>query len=245
MTGSSTTPALPSPGARIVVLSGAGLSAASGVPTFRDADGLWEGHAIEEVATPAAWRRDAELVRRFYDERRENVVSVLPNPAHEALTNLQHFWKGEVTLVTQNVDGLLAKAGAEHVIEMHGTLFKLRCEADEGHPHVGLAGRQDPERCCRTCGRRLRPDIVWFGEVPREMDRIERALRTTDVFVSVGTSGQVWPAAGFVEVARASGALTVEINPRPTRSAFDVVFAEPAEVALPRIVGDWLATTWS
>ncbi|MBN2801010.1 MAG: NAD-dependent protein deacylase [Deltaproteobacteria bacterium] len=228
-------------GQRLVVLSGAGLSKASGIPTFRDADGLWEQHRLEEVATPQAWRRDPDLVRRFYDERRMNALSALPNPAHEALVRLQHaLGRRRVTLITQNVDGLLEKAGAIEVLAMHGSLWGVRCERDEAHPHLQIAGVQSPGARCSVCGAPLRPDIVWFGEQPQAVDRVTEALERCDVFLSVGTSGLVYPAAGFALAARARGAVTIEVNPEPSGGAFDEVIAKPAEEALPCLVADWL-----
>jgi NAD-dependent deacetylase len=226
---------------RIVVLSGAGLSKASGIPTFRDADGLWEGYRVEEVATPEAWVRDAELVRNFYDVRRVNCTHVLPNAGHEALARLQHrLGPDRVTLVTQNIDGLLQKAGAADVIEMHGSLFRLRCEHDGRHPMVQVAGAQSRTARCARCGGRLRPAVVWFGEEPVEMDRILDAISRCDTFVSVGTSGVVYPAAGFASIARRFGKHTIEVNPITTGAVFDEVIAEPAEEALPRLVDRWL-----
>ena len=226
---------------QIVVLSGAGLSAASGVPTFRDADGLWEGHRFEDVATPQAWFRDRELVRRFYDQRRVNCASVLPNPGHEALARLQHLLgPKQVTLVTQNVDGLLQKASANDVIEMHGSLFRLKCEHSDDHPRIGVYGPQDRDGVCSVCGAAMRPDIVWFGEMPEYMERIEHALRGCELFVSVGTSGVVYPAAGFSQMARQLGAHCVEVNPNPSGGVFHEVIAEGSETALPRLVGHWL-----
>ena len=228
-------------GTRVVVLSGAGLSKASGIPTFRDADGLWEGHEVTDVATPDAWQRDCDTVRRFYDERRINCASVLPNAAHFALSRLQHaVGVARCTLITQNIDGLLQKAGADHVIEMHGSLFRLRCEHDASHPCVGVFGPQNPTQTCKICGSRMRPDVVWFGEVPYDMDKIERAVTNCDLFLSVGTSGLVYPAAGLSALARAHGATTIEINPVPSGGPFDEVVAEPAETALPRVIGKWL-----
>lgn len=228
-------------GTRVVVLSGAGLSKASGVPTFRDADGLWEGHAVEDVATPEAWLRDRTLVRRFYDGRRIACASVLPNEGHAALARLQHaLGTQRCTLITQNIDGLLQKAGAADVIEMHGSLWRLRCEASPHHPSVGVFGAQNPEARCALCHALLRPDVVWFGEMPYDLDRIEAAVTRCDVFLSVGTSGLVYPAAGLVRLAKAAGARCIEINPVPSGGSFDEVVAEPAETALPRFVGQWL-----
>lgn len=226
---------------RIVVLSGAGLSKASGVPTFRDHDGLWQGHRFEDLATPEAWVRDRDRVRAFYDMRRVGCASVLPNPGHEALSRLQHALGAKrVSLITQNVDGLLQKAAAVDVIEMHGSLWRLRCSADGGHPHIGIYGEQDPRSRCALCGAWMRPDVVWFGEVPEHLDRIERALIACDVFVAVGTSGAVYPAAGFTAVARSHGAKCIEINPEPSGGRFDEVVVATAEDALPDLVARWL-----
>jgi NAD-dependent deacetylase len=228
-------------GTRVVVLSGAGLSKASGIPTFRDADGLWEGQDVLTVATPEAWQRDAATVRRFYDERRVSCAPVMPNDGHTALSRLQHaLGVKRCTLITQNIDGLLQKASAEHVIEMHGSLFRLRCEAAADHPKVGVFGAQNPDATCRICGASMRPDVVWFGEIPYELEAIEAAVQACDLFISVGTSGVVYPAAGLVALAKTYGATTVEINPEPSGADFDEVYAEAAEDALPRVVGAWL-----
>ncbi|MFZ5477757.1 MAG: NAD-dependent deacylase [Myxococcota bacterium] len=226
---------------RVVVLSGAGLSAASGVPTFRDANGLWEGHRVEDVATPEAWWRDPATVRRFYDERRVACAKVSPNAGHNALARLRAAWGARVTLVTQNIDGLLGAAGCDDVVEMHGSLWHLRCEHDETHPWVPVRGPQDADATC-ACGGRLRPAVVWFGEVPFHLDRIVDAVRSADTFVSVGTSGLVYPAAGFTSLARRVGARCVEVNPSPAGGDFDEVLAEGSEVALPRMVEAWLSS---
>lgn len=235
-------PSPPPPGGRVLVLSGAGLSAASGVPTFRGAGGLWEGQRVEDVATPEAWYRDRDAVRRFYDGRRIGMGGVAPNAGHEALVRLQRAWGADrVALVTQNIDGLLSAAGAEDVLEMHGSIRHLRCEADEEHPWVPIQGAQDRDARCRICGAWLRPAVVWFGEIPLQMDRIGGLLQTCHTFLSVGTSGLVYPAAGFVRVARQLGARTIEVNPEPSGDLFHVVVAEGAEVALPRLVEHWLS----
>jgi len=230
---------------KVVILSGAGLSVASGVPTFRGAGGLWEGYRLEEVATPEAWFADRELVRRFYDMRREGCAAVQPNPGHDALAELQNQWGVErVVLVTQNIDGLLQKAGAQSVIEMHGSLWRLKCERDDAHPSVAIEGEQSRDKHCAECGGFLRPEVVWFGEVPAFMGDIGIALSQCGLFLSVGTSGQVYPAAGFSSVARHQvGAITVEVNPAPTGGSFGHVVADAAETALPRIVEHWLSGT--
>lgn len=218
----------------IVVLTGAGLSAESGIPTFRAADGLWERHRIEDVATPEAFHRDPDLVLRFYDMRRAAAAAAQPNAAHHALARLSR--RTGVTLITQNVDALLDRAGAQDVIPMHGRLDGALCAAC-GHrwPAPPTMPRTLP---CPACGAgAARPDIVWFGEMPYHMDRIEAALDQADLFAAIGTSGQVYPAAGFVDVARMVGAATVELNLEPTAPGrFDEVLTGPAS----RIVPAWV-----
>ena len=230
------------PEGNVVFLSGAGLSAASGIPTFRGAGGLWEGFDVSEVATPEAWAANPALVRRFYDARRVAAASVAPNEGHKALARLQKAWGHErVQLVTQNIDGLLQRAGAVQVTEMHGALRELRCEANEAHPHVPISGAQDPAATCARCMAPLRPAIVWFGEMPVHMERIQSELLQCELFVSVGTSGVVYPAAGFVRIARMVGARCAEVNPEPSGGPFHEIVTEGAETALPRLVDGWLA----
>ena len=195
----------------IVVLTGAGVSAESGIATFRGPDGLWEGHRVEDVATPQAFRRDPALVQKFYDARRAALARVEPNAAHRALARLDAEWPGEFLLVTQNVDDLHERAGSRRLLHMHGELKRVRCTAC-GAVAVWDAPLADGPPCPRCAAPRLRPDIVWFGEMPYAMDRIDAALRACDLFVSIGTSGAVYPAAGFVEVARRTGAATLELN---------------------------------
>lgn len=219
----------------IVILTGAGVSAESGVPTFRDANGLWEGHDVMDVATPEGFARDPALVQRFYDERRAALAGVEPNAAHRALARLQREHRGNVTLVTQNVDDLHERAGSE-VLHMHGELRRARCLDCSGvHPWlepIGSTGR------CPACGGGLRPHIVWFGEMPFELERIGEALGGCDLFVAIGTSGEVYPAAGFVHEARAANARTLEINLVPSGGAgFDEVRAGAAT----REVAAWVA----
>jgi NAD-dependent deacetylase len=200
----------------IVILTGAGISAESGLATFRDADGLWEGHRIEDVATPEAFRRDPALVQAFYDARRARLKEVEPNAAHVALARLDANWPGELLIVTQNVDDLHERAGAERVLHMHGELKSAWCLACGERSGWEEDLRAAPR--CPSCGAagKLRPDIVWFGEMPYEMERIEQALMEADLFVSIGTSGAVYPAAGFVQTARYRGAQTLEINLAPS-----------------------------
>jgi NAD-dependent deacetylase len=204
----------------IFILTGAGISAESGVATFRGPDGLWEGHRVEDVATPEAFRRDPALVQKFYDARRETLRQVEPNAAHQALARLDLSWPGELLIVTQNVDDLHERGGAERVLHMHGKLRSAWCLAcDE---RVRWEEELSSGPACPSCGEggRMRPDIVWFGEMPYEMDRIEEALRTADLFVSIGTSGAVYPAAGYVQTARYLGIPTLEMNLEPSQGSF-------------------------
>ena len=204
----------------IVILTGAGVSAESGVATFRGPDGLWEGHRVEDVATPEAFKRDPALVHAFYDARRAKLGTVEPNAAHKALAKLDTEWPGELLLVTQNVDDLHERAGSNRLIHMHGELTSGWCLAcDERFPWSGPMGEA---AACPSCSREghVRPDIVWFGEMPYEMDRIEESLRDCDLFVSIGTSGAVYPAAGFVQTARYCGARTLEMNLEPSLGSY-------------------------
>jgi NAD-dependent deacetylase len=204
----------------IVILTGAGISAESGVATFRGPDGLWEGHRVEDVATPEAFARDPALVQAFYDARRARLSSVVPNAAHEALARLDREWTGELLIVTQNVDDLHERAGAERLLHMHGELKSAWCLACDGR--TGWAGSLGDHPICPLCGvsGQLRPDIVWFGEMPYEMGRIDSALMKADLFISIGTSGAVYPAAGFVQTARYRGAQTIEVNLEPSLGSF-------------------------
>ena len=206
----------------IVVLTGAGISAESGLATFRDADGLWEGHRVEEVATPEGFAADPDLVHAFYDARRAALDTVEPNAAHHALALLEQRWRedgrGDFLLVTQNVDDLHDRAGSADVLHMHGSLRTAWCLACDGHPELTGSTNGTP---CPGCGAvALRPDVVWFGEVPRGLDQIDDALRRVDVFVSVGTSGAVHPAASFVQYALARRARTVELNLAPSEGSW-------------------------
>ena len=195
----------------IVVLTGAGISAESGIDTFRAAGGLWEQHRVEDVATPEGFARDPEKVQQFYDARRAAVQAVKPNAAHRALAKLDAQWDGELLIVTQNVDDLHERAGARRVNHMHGELLSALCTACAAR-HAWTAPLIDRPPCPACGTRALRPDVVWFGEIPYDMDRIYAALRKADQFVSIGTSGAVYPAAGFVTDAREVGARTLELN---------------------------------
>ena len=195
----------------IVILTGAGISAESGLKTFRAEDGLWENHPVEDVATPEGFARDPALVQRFYDERRAQVRAAAPNAAHQALGRLDRQFDGELLIATQNIDDLHERGGARRVLHMHGEALSAWCQGcDARHRWKGTLG-DGP--ACPSCGEAaLRPDIVWFGEMPYQMDRIFDALAQADLFVSIGTSGAVYPAAGFVQQAAAHGARTLELN---------------------------------
>ncbi len=199
----------------IVVLTGAGISAESGVPTFRDSDGLWEGHRIEDVATPEAYDEKPTSVQKFYDARRKALADVQPNPAHVALGRLEEVLGDKLFLVTQNIDDLHERGGSTQVAHMHGELLKALCRSCESRvPWTGDLADFPP---CPRCGvSELRPDVVWFGEVPYGMDVIQGRLLGSDLFVSIGTSGAVYPAAGFVQLASACGARTLELNLDPS-----------------------------
>lgn len=227
----------------IVILTGAGVSAESGLATFRGPDGLWEGHRVEDVATPEAFRRDPGLVHSFYDARRSKLGTVEPNEAHRALARLDREWPGELLLVTQNVDDLHERAGSKRLVHMHGELTKgwcLRC-----NQRFGWLGPMGEKAHCPKCSEQgfVRPDIVWFGEMPYEMERIEQALHGCDLFLSIGTSGAVYPAAGFVQTARYRGALTIEINLEPSLGSymFDETRTGRAGELVPRWVDEILS----
>jgi len=221
----------------IVILTGAGISAESGLATFRGPGGLWEGHRVEDVCTPQALARNPALVHRFYDERRAKLAEVEPNPAHRALARLEREWAGELLLVTQNVDDLHERGGCGQVLHMHGELNSALCAS------CGAArpwqGSLPPGSVCPVCGApALRPDIVFFGEMPYQMDRIDAALRNCDLFVSIGTSGAVYPAAGFVQTARYVGAETLELNLDP--SAGSIYFHESRMGPAGELVPEWV-----
>jgi len=227
---------------KIVVLTGAGISAESGLGTFRDAGGIWTRYALEDVATPEGFARDPGLVHRFYNARRAQAAEARPNPAHEALARLEAGHDGEVLIVTQNVDGLHEAAGSHNVLHMHGALAGALCH---GCAHRWPAPMEmAPEDACPACGARAtRPDVVWFGEMPHGMDRIERALDGADLFAAIGTSGQVYPAAAFVQMARAGGAHTVELNLERSAASedFDELRHGPASAVVPGWVTELLA----
>lgn len=230
----------------IVILTGAGISAESGVPTFRASDGLWCGHRVEEVATPEGFRANPDLVQDFYNQRRRQLREVEPNAAHHALARLAAEWPHEVLLVTQNVDDLHDRAHSSsdnfELIHMHGELLKARCTRTERvctWSEDILPDTVSPFHTDAT----LRPHIVWFGEMPLRMERIEQALSDCGLFISIGTSGNVYPAAGFVSAARHAGAHTVELNLEP--SLGQPLFAEhhygPATQVVPAFVEQLLS----
>ena len=227
----------------LVILTGAGISAESGLATFRGPDGLWEGHRVEDVCTPEAFARDWGLVQKFYDERRAKLAQVKPNAAHDALARLDAEWPGELLIVTQNVDDLHERAGANRLLHMHGELRSAWCTACGTRSRWEESLGDGPE-CpgCSTAGA-LRPDIVWFGEMPYGMDRIDDALERADLFVSIGTSGAVYPAAGFVRTARYNGARSLELNLDPSEGS--IFFNESrlgrAAMLVPHWVDEMLA----
>ncbi|MEO5938329.1 MAG: NAD-dependent deacylase [Sphingomonas sp.] len=229
----------------IVILTGAGISAESGVPTFRAKNGInyWDvgdghdGYRVEDVCTPQALARDPELVHRFYDLRRAALAGVEPNAAHRALARLDAEWPGELLIVTQNVDDLHERAGAQRMLHMHGELLSALC-ADCGE-RAAWADEMPPGKPCASCGvAALRPDIVFFGEMPYRMDVIDRALAKADLFVSIGTSGAVYPAAGFVQTAKYHGARTLEMN--LDRSEGSGWFAESRRGPAGELVPAWI-----
>lgn len=227
----------------ILILTGAGISAESGIDTFRSSGGLWEKHRIEDVATPEAFLRDPDLVHGFYNRRRAALNTVQPNAAHEALARLEREFDGEVLVVTQNVDDLHERAGSKNLIHMHGELRSALC-ADCASRHA-WTDDLDEGIACPACSRAggMRPDIVWFGEYPYQMERIWDGLAACDLFVSIGTSGNVYPAAQFVQQAARGGAKTLEINLEPSAGAsdFDAVRHGPATQLLPHWVDEMLA----
>jgi NAD-dependent deacetylase len=228
----------------IVILTGAGISKESGLDTFRDADGIWAKVRLEDVATPEAFRRDKRRVHEFYNARRRSLLNpnVQPNAAHRALAELERRWPGEVLLVTQNIDDLHERAGSRNLIHMHGEMLKARCDACGSI--VEQRAELGEDLACGACGRRgeIRPHVVWFGEMPFEMERIYEALAQCGLFLSIGTSGTVYPAAGFVEAARLTGARTVELNLE--RSSGHTLFEEgrygPATTVVPGVVTELL-----
>ena len=229
----------------VVILSGAGLSRESGLDTFRDANGIWAKVNVDDVATPGGFARNPAVVHDFYNARRRQLLSgaIQPNEAHLALARLQRAWKGEVTVITQNIDDLHERAGTAGVIHIHGELLKARCSrCQEASP---CTSDLSTESRCPSCGisGKMRPHVVWFGERPMHMDAIRQALERADLFISIGTSGTVYPAAGFVEIARSAGAHTVELNLEKSLGAslFDEAVYGPATKVVREYVEDLLS----
>lgn len=232
----------------IVVLTGAGISAESGIATFRDANGLWENHRVEDVASPAGFARDRALVQRFYNARRAQLRQVEPNKAHRALVRLEREWTRlghDFTLITQNVDDLHKRAGSQNLLTMHGALDSALCEYCAAR--TAWLEDLDTNSQCPHCARRdcLRPDIVWFDEIPYHMDAIRQAMDEAALFVSIGTSGNVYPAAGLVSHARRRGAATLELNLEASQNAagFDAGRYGKAGDIVPLWVDEILANT--
>lgn len=223
---------------RIVILTGAGVSADSGVSTFRDPDGVWAKYDYNEVATPEGFARNPALVHSFYNARRAGLKCVQPNAAHAALARLEVHLDGALTLVTQNVDDLHERGGSARVIHMHGELAKIRCSACGTIQQ--WEGDISVETRCATCGLDcvMRPDVVWFGEMPMQMDEIAVAISEADLFVSIGTSGNVYPAAGFVGEARSCGIPCIELNLEPSENAW--AFTEARYGRAAEIVPEWV-----
>lgn len=233
-------------GSRIVVLIGPGLTRASGVPDldrFDEPDTTFLDRKVSEIACLPNWNADPESVRCLYDDQRSLVAAVMPNPGHDSLARLQHvLGPRRCTLVTLNVYGLLEKAAAHEVVEMRGSLWRLRCQDNLDHPKVGVFGAQSRTAKCAVCHAPLRPDVVWNGEPALHMAKVLHALDECDFFMSVGSKGYKEPALTFIHRARAAGAQCIEVNTRPHSepSPFDQVIAKPAEQALPEVFGDWL-----
>ncbi len=234
------------PQERVFVLTGAGVSAESGLPTFRDAGGLWRGHRVEDVATPEAFRANPELVWQFYSERRKRAVAVFPNDAHRALAALEEKLGDRFFLCTQNVDSLHEQAGSQRILHMHGRLMQTRCSRETcrtppfDDERLYLSWAEIPT--CPSCGALMRPHICWFGEVPFSLERIVEQLKITNVLLTIGTSGIVEPAASFVRMARANKARAIYIGPEePANSKFfDEVVLGKAGNVLPRLVKELL-----
>lgn len=229
----------------IVILTGAGISAESGIQTFRASDGLWHNHRIEEVATPEGFAKNPGLVHEFYNARRKQLHDpvILPNAAHLALARLEASYPGKVLLVTQNVDNLHERAGSQQLIHMHGELNKIHCkQTGQVYNWQQDLSTSSVCQCCHRAGN-LRPHIVWFGEMPLQMEAIYRALMACGLFISIGTSGQVYPAAGFVQLAQQAGARTVELNLDPTSNSalFDESLNGPASQLVPSYIDKLLS----
>ncbi len=227
----------------VTVLTGAGISAESGIKTFRDSDGLWENYDVEKVATPEAFEDNPVLVWDFYKQRYQNAISAKPNLGHYALVDLELKLGAGFNLITQNIDGLHKAAGSKNVIEMHGSLYKCSCVRCSSKHNILDIDLTPAIPTCPKCNGKLRPDVVWFGEIPYHLEEIERLLRRSDVFIVIGTSGVVYPAAGFVQAAKYQGATTVGINlEKPDNlKYFDFFYPGRAGDILPGLVIKWLS----
>lgn len=229
----------------IVILTGAGISAESGIPVFRSEDGLWENHRVEDVATYSGFDADKALVHNFYNGLRQSIKTKEPNNAHLAITKLQQALEacgGKLTIITQNIDDLHEKANSHHIIHMHGKIDSMLCE--HCHHRFTFWDNSTPESQCPKCHKQtLRPDIVWFGEIPYDMDDIEKELFSCDLFISIGTSGVVYPAAGFANICRNRGIPCLEFNLEPSsvRSNFTHTYYGKAGTTVPKFV-DYLLT---
>lgn len=226
---------------KVVVLTGAGISAESGIKTFRDSGGLWENHKIEEVATPKAFLTNPELVWDFYKQRYLNASEAVPNPGHLALAEMEKILGNSFHLITQNIDGLHSKAGNKNVYEMHGSTNKCFCTKCKQSFLLSEINLEEKVPLCKLCGGALRPDIVWFGEIPYHLDIIEKLILKCNLFIVIGTSGVVYPAAGFVLAAKYRGALTIGINlekPDNVRH-FDYFYTGKSGDLLPELVKQW------
>jgi NAD-dependent deacetylase len=229
---------------RLFVLTGAGVSAESGLPTFRGAGGIWRGYPVTQVATPEAFHADPLLVWQFYSMRRRKHREVGPNPAHVALAQLERALGDRFFLCTQNVDSLHEQAGSQRVLHMHGRLMMTRCsrQACPSEPFEDSEAHETEVPTCKSCGALLRPHVCWFGEVPYEMDRIFAELERCTVLMTIGSSGVVEPAASFARLARRYGAYAIYVGPEQPANGthFDAVVLEKAGEALPRMVGDMI-----
>lgn len=231
---------------KVVILTGAGISAESGIKTFRDNNGLWENHSVEEVATPKAFINNPTLVNRFYNARRQQLLGldIRPNLAHIALAKLAKLMQENVVLITQNVDDLHERAGFDKVIHMHGEILSAKCPVS--NKAVSIKHDLTSQTKCSCCqpGLAMRPNIVWFGEMPYHMDDIQKHLSQADLFVSIGTSGNVYPAAGFVQIANQAGAYSLELNLEPSegQSAFNECHYGLASSLVPRFVDELIET---
>jgi len=227
---------------KVTVLTGAGISAESGIKTFRDGDGLWENHKVEQVATPEAFEINPELVWDFYKQRYQASVNAIPNQGHYALVKLEKALGSNFKLITQNVDGLHHRAGSRNILDMHGNVERCFCTKCRKHFKLSDIDMNVRLPLCSDCHGLLRPDIVWFGEIPYHLDAIERLILNSNIFIVIGTSGTVYPAAGFVMTAKYKGAVTIGINLEKPHNIdyFDHFYVGKAGDLLPELIKQWL-----